>query len=135
MTNRAAKDQNGETYYRYNGTSNQVLFEENASGAITKAYTYDDNGHPLTMIYEGKTYYYLTNYRGDVIAMTDAGGAVVAEYSYDAWGNILTQSGTPEKIDSINPYRYAGYRYDEQTKLYYLMARYYNLDTGVFPIP
>jgi uncharacterized protein RhaS with RHS repeats len=83
-----SKDQNGETYYRYNGTSNQVLFEENANGTITKTYTYDDNGHPLTMTYEGKTYYYLTNYRGDVLAMTDAGGAVVAEYTYDAWGNI-----------------------------------------------
>ena len=31
-----------------------------------------------------------------------------------------------------NPYRYAGYRYDEDTKLYYLMARYYNSDNGVF---
>lgn len=33
---------------------------------------------------------------------------------------------------SVNPYRYAGYRYDEETKLYYLMARYYNPDKGVF---
>ncbi|WP_413363756.1 RHS repeat domain-containing protein [Lysinibacillus sp. 3P01SB] len=124
-----SKNQNGETYYRYNGTSNQVLFEENANGTITKAYTYDDNGHPLTMTYEGKTYYYLTNYRGDILTMTDIYGAVVAEYAYDAWGNILTQSGI---MAATNPYRYAGYRYDEQTKLYYLMARYYNPDTGVF---
>ncbi|MFY2307219.1 RHS repeat-associated core domain-containing protein [Lysinibacillus fusiformis] len=53
----------------------------------------------------------------------------MAEYTYDAWGNIINQSGT---MASINPYRYAGYRYDEDTKLYYLMARYYNSDTGVF---
>ncbi|MFJ7980071.1 RHS repeat-associated core domain-containing protein [Lysinibacillus xylanilyticus] len=33
---------------------------------------------------------------------------------------------------TINPHRYAGYRYDEDSKLYYLMARYYNPDTGVF---
>ena len=118
-----------ETYYRYDGSSNRVLFEENASGVITKAYTYDENRHPLTMTYNGSTYYYLTNYRGDVLALTDANGAVVAEYTYDAWGNILTSKGT---MASINPYRYAGYRYDEETKLYYLMARYYNPDTGVF---
>lgn len=31
-----------------------------------------------------------------------------------------------------NPYRYAGYRYDVNTKLYYLMARYYNPDNSVF---
>ncbi|WP_332651678.1 RHS repeat-associated core domain-containing protein [Lysinibacillus sp. 54212] len=124
-----SNDSNGETFYRYNGSTNQVLFEENASGAIVKAYTYDDNGYPLTMTFEGETYYYLTNYRGDVLALTNTNGAVVAEYTYDSWGNILSQSGT---MASINPYRYAGYRYDEDTKLYYVMARYYNPDTGGF---
>ncbi|WP_141903890.1 DNRLRE domain-containing protein [Lysinibacillus sp. Y5S-8] len=124
-----SKDINGETYYRYIGLSNQVLFEEDVSGAITKAYTYDASGHPLTMTYQGSTYYYLTNYRGDVIALTNTNGDVVAQYTYDAWGNILSQSGT---MATINPYRYASYRYDEDTKLYYLMARYYNPDTGVF---
>ncbi|MFJ6266378.1 DNRLRE domain-containing protein [Lysinibacillus xylanilyticus] len=124
-----SKDNNGETYYRYNDLSNQVLFEEDASGVIKKAYTYDDNGHPLTMTYQGSMYYYLTNYRGDVLALTNSNGDIVAEYTYDAWGNIMSQIGT---MATINPYRYAGYRYDESTKLYYLMARYYNPDTGVF---
>ncbi|MEL3962352.1 RHS repeat-associated core domain-containing protein [Lysinibacillus endophyticus] len=114
----------------YNRTSNQVLFEEDTNGSMTKAYTYDDNGYPLTMTYQGTTYYYLTNYRGDVLALTDENGQIVAEYTYDAWGNILTQSDS--EIASINPYRYAGYRYDEETNQYYLMARYYNPDTGVF---
>ncbi|WP_236249590.1 RHS repeat-associated core domain-containing protein [Lysinibacillus sphaericus] len=105
------------------------MFEEDASGAITKAYTYDASGHPLTMTNQGSTYYYLTNYRGDVLALTNTNGDIVAQYTYDAWGNILNQSGT---MAAINPYRYAGYRYDEKTKFYYLMARYYNPDTGVF---
>ena len=118
-----------ETYFRYDGTSNHVLFEEDANGAITKEYMYDNNGHPLTLTYNNQTYYYLTNYRGDVLALTDANGEVVAEYTYDAWGNILTQSGA---IAPVNPYRYAGYRFDDETKLYYLIARYYNPDTGVF---
>ncbi|MCE4042575.1 RHS domain-containing protein [Lysinibacillus fusiformis] len=124
-----SKDSNGETYYRYSGMTNRVLFEEDANGVITKAYTYDENDHPLSMTYRGSTYYYLTNYRGDVQALTDSNGTIVAEYTYDAWGNIINQSGT---MASINPYHYAGYRYDEDTKLYYLMACYYNSDTGVF---
>ncbi len=124
-----SKDSNGETYYRYNGLTNEVLFEEDASGNLTKAYTYGDNGHLLTMTYQGSTYYYLTNYRGDVLALTDSNGDIVAKYTYDAWGNIMSEIGT---MATINPYRYAGYRYDESTKLYYLMARYYNPDTGVF---
>lgn len=124
---------NVDTYYRYNGISNQVLFEEDANGIITKAYTYDENGYPLSMIYDGKTYYYLTNYRGDVLALVNEAGERVATYTYDAWGNILTQSDSKDdSIASINPYRYAGYRYDEETKLYYLLSRYYNPDTGEF---
>lgn len=33
---------------------------------------------------------------------------------------------------SSNPYRYAGYRYDESTGMYYLMARYYDPSIGRF---
>lgn len=124
-----SKDSNGSIFYAYDGDSNRVLYEKDSSSYAVKSYVYDDNGHPLTMIYEGHKYHYLTNYRGDVLGMTDESGNEVASYTYDAWGNILTQSG---KMASKNPYRYAGYRYDEDTKLYYLMARYYNSDTGVF---
>ncbi|MEC1372909.1 RHS repeat-associated core domain-containing protein [Heyndrickxia oleronia] len=41
----------------------------------------------------------------------------------------MIQSGD---LASENPYRYAGYRYDENTSLYYLMARYYSAETCVF---
>ena len=75
----------------------------------------------------GKTYYYQTNYRGDVVALTDSAGAVVATYEYDAYGNLLKETGNVE-----NPYRYAGYRYDGETGLYYLQSRYYNPETGRF---
>jgi RHS repeat-associated protein len=64
-----------------------------------------------------------------VLAITDQSGTIVAEYSYDAWGNILSQSGD---LADINPLRYAGYYYDDETKFYYLMNRYYNPDSGVF---
>lgn len=77
----------------------------------------------------GATYYYQVNGHGDVTALTDASGNTVAQYQYDAWGNIISQSGT---MASANPYRYAGYRYDEGTGLYYLMARYYDSNTGRF---
>lgn len=122
-------DKTIELYYRYDGNSNRVLFEEDEYGKIISSYTYDDNGIPLTWTYNGQTYYYLTNYRGDILAVTDATSKVVAEYKYDAWGNILSQTGS---LATVNPYRYAGYRYDEETKLYYLMARYYDADKGVF---
>ena len=61
--------------------------------------------------------------------MTDQSGNVVASYTYDAWGNILASSGT---MAGNNPYRYAGYRYDSETGLYYLMSRYYAPSLGRF---
>ncbi|MBD7906999.1 MULTISPECIES: DNRLRE domain-containing protein [Sporosarcina] len=117
----------GQIYYIYDG--DKVLYETDGNNQLLREYMYDDNGNPLTMSYKGQTYYYLFNQHGDVIALTDKSGAVVASYTYDAWGNILSQNGI---MATINPYRYSGYRFDEGTNLYYLVARYYNSDTGSF---
>ena len=32
----------------------------------------------------------------------------------------------PEHIGNLNPFRYRGYYYDEETALYYLQSRYYD---------
>ncbi|PTN31400.1 RHS repeat-associated core domain-containing protein, partial [Bacillus sp. Rc4] len=47
-----------------------------------------------------------------------------------AWGNPTKTEASDEVKD--NRYRYAGYQYDEETGLYYLMARYYEPRNGVF---
>jgi RHS repeat-associated protein len=44
-------------------------------------------------------------------------------------GNILSQSGA---LADENSYRYAGYQYNNETGLYYLIARYYHPTHGVF---
>lgn len=56
-------------------------------------YTWDAQGHPVTMTRNGSTYYYQLNGHGDVVKITDASGNVVASYQYDAWANIISQSG------------------------------------------
>ena len=66
--------------------------------------------------------YYLLRHE-NLIALTDENVKVVAEYKYDAWGNIIAETRT---IADRNPYRYAGYRYDPETGLYYLLAGYYD---------
>jgi RHS repeat-associated protein len=117
----------GTINFFYDGDN--VLYETDGNNNVLREYTYNGNGIPLTMTMNGNLYYYLFNHHGDIIGLTDSAGNVVASYTYDAWGNILTQTGA---MASVNPYRYAGYRYEENTKLYYLMARYYNPDNGVF---
>ncbi len=116
------------TNYHY-GQGIEVLFETNAAGTITAEYSFDQRGFPKTMTTNGQTYFYVLNGHYDVVALTNASGQTVASYSYDAWGNILSQSGA---LAEANPYRYAGYRYDEETDHYYLIARYYNAAEGVF---
>jgi RHS repeat-associated protein len=111
----------GTINYFYDG--DQVLYETDQNNKLIAEYTYNDAGQPVSMDKDGKRYYYHYNAHGDVIALTDESGNIVAQYHYDAWGNIISQEGP---MASENPYRYAGYRYDEETNMYYLLARYYN---------
>ena len=70
---------------------------------------------------------YLYNGHGDVTALVDESGAVVASYDYDSFGNVTEESG-----DADNPYRYAGYTYDGDSKLYYLDSRFYDAKIARF---
>lgn len=117
----------GTVHFLYNG--NNVVMETDDAGNILAEYTWDAQGNPVTLTRQGITYSYHLNGHGDVVALTDPDGNVVAEYTYDAWGNVLSQSGP---LAAVNPHRYAGYRFDEATGLYYLNARYYNAGTGTF---
>ncbi|MDE8565795.1 type IV secretion protein Rhs, partial [Anoxybacillus rupiensis] len=117
------------TNYHYQGDSLNVLYETDASGNVVQSYVYGENGQLLAMKKGGATYFYHYNAHGDVIALTDAQGNVVARYEYDTWGQLLSKSG---EMAAENPYRYAGYQYDEETGLYYLIARYYHPTHSVF---
>ena len=75
----------------------------------------------------------------DIIAILDSAGTVVVKYVYDAWGNhdvhLLKQVYASEQsthIGYLNPFRYRGYYYDTETKLYYLKTRYYDPVVGRF---
>lgn len=96
-------------------------------GNDTLDFSYDTNGVPLTMTYNGTVYYYITNLQGDVISLELADGGSGAQYAYDAWGNIIAMSGT---LAELNPLRYRGYVYDQETGFYYVSNRYYDPEIG-----
>ena len=51
----------------------------------------------------------------------------MVKYNYDAWGTIsITQDTSSSDIGSLNPFRYKGYYYDEETQLYWVSSRYYS---------
>lgn len=118
----------GSTDYFVKG--NQILAEKRGSTVIH--YYYDENG-VAGFEYAGQQYYYRKNLQGDIIGIYDSCGNLLGEYKYDAWGNILSQGGS--NILTINPFRYRGYYYDEETGLYYLNSRYYDPETGRFISP
>ncbi|MBC2254429.1 RHS repeat-associated core domain-containing protein [Listeria ivanovii] len=119
------------TNYHYDRDSIDVLYETNGNDKVIRQYVYSDSGVRLAMKMNGKTLYYHYNAHGDVVALTDEAGKVVAEYAYDAWGNVLKSTATTEEAKA-NPYGYAGYTYDKEIEQYYLMARYYDPEQGVF---
>ena len=88
---------------------------------------YDAQGKPGMVTYNDVDYFYVYNLQGDVVALIDANGTQVVEYGYDAWGYPISKTGSlAATIGTLNPFRYRGYVYDEETGLYYLRSRYYN---------
>lgn len=83
-------------------------------------------------------YYYALNSQGDVVGLYSSSGAITALYEYDAYGNVTVKStngqvNTSEThIANINPLRYRGYVYDNETGFYYLQSRYYDPTTCRF---
>jgi RHS repeat-associated protein len=118
----------GSSTTTYTLDGDKVLIEERSDGT-TLYFTYDVDGSLLSMNYNGNEYFYVTNLQGDIIELVDINGNIAATYRYDAWGNIISKFGD---MSDINPYRYRGYRWDEESGWYYLQSRYYNPQTGRF---
>ena len=84
-------------------------------------------------------YYVAVNSRGDVEKIYNSSKALVAQYSYDSWGKVISvldgNGVTPTSsihIANLNPFRYRGYYYDDESGFYYLQSRYYDPQTKRF---
>ena len=120
---RVRKTVNGAaTNYTYNGTRLVHL----TTGGDSLHFYYDGQGKPALVSHNGVTYSYLYNLQGDVIGLVDNAGNLVVEYKYNAWGSIIGRAGSlSETLGKLNPFRYRGYVYDEETWMYWLKSRYY----------
>ena len=99
------------------------------SGTDELHFFYDAQNRPAVVVYNGTAYAYVKSLQGDVIAILDAAGNVVVSYAYDAWGAPIGKSGAlAETLGTVQPFRYRGYVFDEETGLYYLRSRYYSAE-------
>ena len=103
------------------------IIAQKEEGGERMDFLYDEKGTPFAFEYQGKMYFYQTNLQGDIIGIVDSKGSQVVVYRYDAWGEVLVSSDASGfGLAKINPLRYRGYYYDQETGLYYLQTRYYD---------
>ena len=94
---------------------------------------YDAQNRPAVVVYNGVPYAYVKSLQGDIVAILNENGNTVVSYGYDAWGAPLWCTGElAETLGKVQPFRYRGYVFDEETGLYYLRSRYYNPGWGRF---
>ena len=120
----------GNVRYYYDSESNLIAL---AKGSTTLFFYYDDSGNPTSFSDGTNMYYYVKNIQGDIIKIVSSTGAVVANYAYNVWGELLSVKDSfgnsitdQTSIAFLNPLRYRGYVYDDETGLYYLQSRYYD---------
>ena len=118
-----------KTNYYYDSSNNLFALTQ---GSDTLFFYYDNSGEVMSVSCNGTMYYYIKDLQGDITEIVDKDGKAAAEYSYNAWGNMLTEDNGTLTVGKLNPFRYRGYVYDEETGLYYLQSRYYDPLTGRF---
>ena len=118
-------------YLTLNGKVARETIRTNNTLTAVLDFIYDESGKPFALKYSTngtsfETYYYVLNLQGDVVKLIHYIPGFeyesVATYEYDAWGNV-SSSG---RLAEINPLRYRGYYYDNETGFYYLQSRYYD---------
>ncbi len=123
------------TTYKYHLLGDKVTHEQIQGPAdLLDEIHYTYSGNTLvSMNLNGREYYYVRNAQGDITGLLDINGKEVVKYSYDSWGKLISIEGKlKDSLGLINPYRYRGYRCDNETGLYYLQSRYYNPELGRF---
>ncbi len=130
------KTVNGVTTH-YLLENNKIIFETTSGNVIY--YIRDDEGRLVGFKYNNTKYYYIKNLQDDIIGIMDSSFNTIVSYEYDSWGKVISikdNNGSiitdTSHIGIINPYRYRGYYYDNETGYYYLNSRYYNPEWGRF---
>ena len=127
------------TTYFYDGNT---LLGENRSDGTRLRYFYDATGLCGFSYYNGnetKYYTYVKDVLGNIVMIKDDMGLPLVKYTYNEWGvcsmtafNLDNQGAAALELGNLNPFRYRGYYYDTESKLYYLMSRYYDPEIGQF---
>ena len=137
----------GYGYYEYNEQGLRTKKDWYGSPNITSSYYYDGDrlvteirdSNRFDFLYDeagllygfilnnASKYFYVRDILQNILGIIDESGNLVVKYDYNAFGKILSVTDTSGlSIGSLNPFRYKGYYYDEETQLFYCNSRYYS---------
>lgn len=117
-------DYRGITWnYIYDG--NKLIREKSINNTLDFLYDEYDNLYGFIKDNSDK-YLYIRDQLQNIIGITDINGKIVVKYSYDAWGALKNIEDTSSSgIGKLNPFRFKGYYYDNESSMYYCKTRYY----------
>lgn len=90
-------------------------------------FLYDENSSLYGFILNNNDkYFYVRDTLQNILGIINDSGTLVVKYTYNAYGKILSITGSlASTIGVINPFKYKGYYYDEESGMYYCNSRYY----------
>ena len=118
-------DYRGGTWnYIYDG--NKLIRETSINNTLDFLYDEYDNLYGFIKDNSEK-YLYIRDQLQNIIGITDINGKIVVKYSYDAWGALKNIEDTSSSgIGKLNPFRFKGSYYDNESRLFIVGQRYYN---------
>jgi RHS repeat-associated protein len=99
------------------------------SGNVVSDYVYGGSEIIARLDANGDPLYYLTDSMGSVIGLVDAAGNIQSRIIYDGFGNVVSgDDGSSQGGD----FRFQGQWLESESGLYYMRARDYDSETGLF---
>ena len=118
-----------ETNYEY---EEKDLIREYSDNEVIR-YFYDHNNEIYAYeVNHNEMYYLIRSIEGSIIGIANSNREIIKKITYEAFGKIYAVSG---RNDFPMHIMYKGYYYDEETKLYYCMSRYYSPEFRRFISP
>ena len=131
---RTIKKEDSKIINEYYYDEDRLIYEKTTKGNIK--YLYDENNLLYGFIYNKQKYIYIRDVLQNILGIATEEGKVVVKYDYTAYGEIVeVYDNTNYELSKINPFRYKGYYYDEETGWFWLSSRYYSPELCRFISP
>jgi RHS repeat-associated protein len=114
------------------GNMERILCDVDGAGTITAWYIHGSD-LAFKLDASGNLLCYHADAQANVIALSDTNGTLLAQYAFTPYGRTLGFTNMQVTIDD-QPYRFVGSQgvMEEFPGLYFMRARYYSAEAGVF---